>query len=61
MSYFDLIYDIELRTYLSEGDKGLKNMVDQAIAQEPDLIIGGDTAVEAGSKGRAPSLFLSAT
>lgn len=61
MSYFDLIYDIELRTYLSEGDKDLKNMVDQAIAQEPDLIIGGDTAVETAVKAGLPSLFLSAT
>lgn len=61
MSYFDDLYDIELRTYYaSQGDQ-LPAAARQAVEEEVDLIIGGDTAVAAATKAGVPSLFLSMT
>lgn len=61
MSYFDAIYDIDMRTYFAEKGDLLEAMAKQAVNDRVDLIIGGDTAVGvAGDKG-IPSLFLSNT
>lgn len=63
MSYFDQLYDIDLRTYyLTQGlEQGLKDLVRQAAGEGADLIIGGDTAVEEAARAGVPSLFLSMT
>ncbi|MEG2350475.1 MAG: sigma 54-interacting transcriptional regulator [Hungatella sp.] len=61
MSYFDGIYDIELRMYYAESGDKLHEAAQQAAEEEADLIIGGDTAVEAATTRQIPSLFLSIT
>lgn len=61
MSYFDMIYDIELRTYFAPYGAELKGVVKKAIEDQADLIIGGDTAVEVATEEGIPSLFLSIT
>jgi transcriptional regulator with PAS, ATPase and Fis domain len=61
MSYFNQIYNIELRTYLVPDSEGLQNAILQAIGDNLDIIIGGDTAIMAASDAGIPSLFLSST
>ncbi len=63
MSYFDELYDVQLRMYYTAQGQGrdLKELAAQAIAQGADLIIGGDTAVKAAEEAGVPSLFLSMT
>ncbi|MGL5433862.1 MAG: PrpR N-terminal domain-containing protein [Lachnospiraceae bacterium] len=61
MSYFDTIYEIELRTYFAQKGSELEMVVGQAVEDELDLIIGGDTAVGAAGNAGIPSLFLSIT
>lgn len=61
MSYFDELYDIELRTYFATQGAELSQMAGQAVADGADLIIGGDTAVAVASREQVPSLFLSTT
>ncbi|MDK2966846.1 PrpR N-terminal domain-containing protein, partial [Lacrimispora sp.] len=61
MSYFDNIYAIEMRTYFAEKGDLLEDMARQAVRDEVDLIIGGDTAVGIAGKAGMPSLFLSNT
>ena len=61
MSYFDAIYDIELRTYFAPDGAHLEASARQAIEEQADLLIGGDTAVGVAAKAGIPSLFLSIT
>lgn len=61
MSYFDTIYDIELRTYYARNGAGLEETAMNAVRDQADLIIGGDTAVEVATRHQIPSLFLSIT
>lgn len=63
MSYFDELYDIQLRTYYgTQGvERELKELADRAVAEGADLVIGGDTAVAAATEAGVPSLFLSMT
>lgn len=61
MSYFDTLYDIELRTYYSANSSGLRDAALRAVEEKADLIIGGDTVVEVATEARIPSLFLSTT
>lgn len=61
MSYFDMIYGIELRTYYADKGAYLKSAAEQAVQDGADLIIGGDTAVGVAGKAGVPSLFLSIT
>lgn len=61
MSYFDIIYGIEMRTYFAEKGDLLEDMARQAVRDEVDLIIGGDTAVGIAGGAGIPSLFLSNT
>ena len=61
MSYFDMIYDIELRTYFSPTSAELENVSLKAVQDQADLIIGGDTAVKVATEHEIPSLFLSTT
>lgn len=61
MSYFDELYEIELRTYFAKRGSELSETIDRAVSEDVDLIIGGDTAVAAASEAGIPSLFLSMT
>jgi transcriptional regulator with PAS, ATPase and Fis domain len=61
MSYFDLIYGIEMWTYFADKSHLLEDMAKQAIRDGVDLIIGGDTAVTIAGEAGIPSLFLSNT
>lgn len=61
MSYFDELYNIELRTYYIKQGADLPGAARQAVEEGADLIIGGDTAVGASQKAGIPSLFLSPT
>ena len=61
MSYFDAIYDIDMRTYFAEKGDLLEEMAKQAVHDRVDLIIGGDTAVGIAGDQGIPSLFLSNT
>ena len=61
MTYFNQIYNIELRTYLVPDAEELHNAIQQAINDNLDIIIGGDTAIMAASNAGIPSLFLSST
>lgn len=61
MSYFDTIYEIDLRTYFTKKGSQLEAIAKQAVDDGVDLIIGGDTAVEVAGQYGIPSLFLSIT
>ncbi len=61
MTYFDTLYDIELRAWYASGGQSLDEVASAAVADGAELIIGGDTAVEAASAAGVPSLFLSTT
>ena len=61
MSYFDELYEIELRTYYAEQGAELPAVSRRAVEDGVDLIIGGDTAVAAAASAGIPSLFLSLT
>lgn len=61
MSYFDELYEIELRTYYADQGAELKGAAERAVADGVDLIIGGDTAVSIANEAGVASLFLSMT
>lgn len=61
MTYFNQIYDIELRTYLTPNAEKLHLSIQQAIEDNLDIIIGGDSAIMAASEVGIPSLFLAST
>lgn len=61
MSYFDSIYEIELRTFYAENNEDLRIVTMRAVEEQVDLIIGGDVAVETAAQAGVPSLFLSNT
>ncbi len=61
MSYFDSIYDIELRTFYAPNNEQLRAYALRAVEEKVDLIIGGEVAVEAAAEHNVPSLFLSNT
>lgn len=61
MSYFDQIYDMEVRTFYAPDNESLRSFAYQAVEEKVDLIIGGEVAVEAAASAGVPSLFLSTT
>ena len=61
MSFFDELYDIELRTYYASQGNMLPEAARRAVEDRVDVIIGGDTAVSIATEAGVPSLFLSAT
>lgn len=61
MSYFESLYDIELRTCYAKNGAELSEAARKAVEEEADLIIGGDTAVKIATEAEIPSLFLSIT
>lgn len=61
MSYFDSIYEIELKSYFAQRGERLEDETRRAVSDGVDLIIGGDTAVAVAGEAGIPSLFLSIT
>lgn len=61
MSYFDSIYDIELRTFYAPNNEQLRDYALRAVEEKVDLVIGGEVAVETAAEHNVPSLFLSNT
>ncbi len=61
MSYFNELFQIELRTYFVSDGEELEYLTRLAIKEQADLIIGGDIAVAVASENGIPSLFLSTT
>ena len=61
MSYFDELYNIELKTYFADQGAELPVVVRRAISEGADVVIGGDTAVSIATEAGVPSLFLSMT
>lgn len=61
MSYFDELYEIELRTYYAKQGAELPEAARRAVEDGVDLIIGGDTAVAVATEAGVASLFLSMT
>jgi PAS domain S-box-containing protein len=61
MTYFNSIYNVDIRTYLASDVEKLQIAIQQAIQDHVDIIIGGDTAITAAASAGIPSLFLSST
>lgn len=61
MSFFDELYEIELRTYYARQGAQLPEAARRAAEDKVDVIIGGDTAVSIATESGIPSLFLSMT
>lgn len=61
MSFFDQLYEIELRTYLAQTGEELEQAAEHAVEGHADLLIGGDTVVNIAARYQIPSLFLSPT
>ena len=61
MSFFDELFHIHLKTYFNHQTAELPEMVERAISDHVDLVIGGDTAIKIATRHDVPSLFLSTT
>lgn len=61
MTYFEQLYQVDLRTYFAKDNDTLEQMAKQAAEDGADVIIGGDIAVRTAKWLKVPSLFLSAT
>ena len=61
MSYFESIYDINLKIYYEESKNELEEATINAYENQVDIIIGGETAVNKATSLGIPSLFLSTT
>jgi transcriptional regulator with PAS, ATPase and Fis domain len=61
MSFFPELYRVELATYYAKTDEELLQEANKAASDKVDLIIGGDTAVNAAKEHQIPSLFLTTT
>lgn len=61
MSYFNEIYDIELRRYLIPMGERIEDAARMALDEKPDAVIGGEVAVEMAKKDGIPAVFFTAT
>lgn len=61
MSYFESIYEIDLKIYNEESKDELEAATVDAFENGVDIIIGGETAVNKANSLGMPSLFLSTT
>ncbi len=60
-NYFNELFQVDLITYLGDTEEKIQTAADQAIAEQVDVIIGGDTAIMAAKEAQIPCLFLEAT
>lgn len=61
MSYFNEIYDIELRRYLVPMGERIEDAARMALDERPDVVIGGEMVVEMAKKDGIPAVFFTAT
>ena len=61
MSYFNEIYDIELRRYLVPMGERIEDAARMALDERPDVVIGGEMVVEMAGKDGIPAVFFTAT
>lgn len=61
MSYFNTIYEVELRTYFASSNSLLEESALEAVEDQADLVIGGELATRIAGEHGIPSLFLSTT
>lgn len=61
MSYFEEIYNINLRTYFVKNNSLLKEVSEEAIRAGADIIIGGEQTIKIAEKFNVFSLFLTST
>ena len=61
MSYFNEIYDIELRRYLVPMGERIEDAARMALDERPDVVIGGELVVEMAKKDGVPAVFFTAT
>lgn len=61
MSYFNDLFDIELRRYLVPMGERVEDAARMAIDERPDVLIGGAVAVDMAQKEGLPAVFFTAT
>lgn len=55
--YFDELYDVELQVYTMVTMQESATMVEKAIANQVDIVIGGATVIEIAKKMNVPTMF----
>lgn len=61
MSYFNELYDINLRTYFAHDPDEYAICAQRAVEDDVDVVIGGDVATSTADNAGIPNLFLSST
>lgn len=61
MSYFEEIFDITFKTYFIEAVEETAEMIERAVREGAELIIGGDIANELARARNIPTLFIEST
>lgn len=61
IDHFDELFGVEIRKYFGRNADELQMAADNAIADQVDIIIGGDTATMAAEQAGVPHLFLNPT
>lgn len=61
MTYFEHIFNIELLSFLAEGEEDFHQAILRAIEAKPDIVIGGDMACLEAEMAQIPCMFLSST
>lgn len=60
-TYFNQMYQVDLKRYLLKDKKEWRNMIEQAMQDQLDIVIGGEAALEGGRQAGIPGLYLSST
>lgn len=61
MTYFNEIFDIELRRYLIPMGERIEDASRMALDERPDVVIGGEVTVEMAERDGIPAVFFSST
>jgi hypothetical protein len=61
MSYFNELFDIELRRYLVPMCERIEDAARMALDEKPDVVIGGELVVDMAGKDGIPAVFFTAT
>jgi len=61
ITYFNQLFQVDLRTYCPERLDQLEEMVEKAVHKGADMIIGGDMVNKRAGQYHVPSIFLSST
>lgn len=60
-TYFNQMYQIDLRRYILNDREEWRNTIEQAVSDKLDIIIGGEAALDGGRQAGIPGLYLSST